>query len=54
MELASSGVGVRPLAQEALVLHLLTNDSTRNVDVLAPYNHLHTNHCVYIAMLAAR
>ena len=43
MKLASSGVGVGPLAQEALVLHLLTNDSTRNVDILAPYNHLQMN-----------
>lgn len=43
MKLASPGVGVGPLSQEALVLHLLSNDPTRYVNILAPYDHLQIN-----------
>ena len=46
MEGASGGVGVHALAQEALVLHLLADESSRDGDLLSAGDHLHSNTCI--------
>jgi len=42
VERASGGVGVHALAQEALILHLLANEPSRDGDLLSASNHLHS------------